>query len=322
MDSTEAEDQARGRRAGSPWQIPKAGWRDILLRTKDEMSHDHVSLIAAGVAFYGLLALFPAIAVLISLWALMFDPQIIGQQIEMVSQALPEQAAAIIKEQAQAVARGAGTGVSIAAIIGLMFSLYTAATGVKSLIEGLNIIYGEQESRSFIMYNVVAFLLTIALVVIMLVTLGLIVVLPAVLSIFGQSDTMAMLINWLRWPLLAVVAILGLGIVYRFAPNRTNPRWQWVSVGAVIATVLWIIGSAGFSIYVSNFASYNEVYGSLGAVIVLLVWFWLSAFIVLMGAELNAEIEHQTARDSTVNGCQPMGERGAYVADTLGKTRS
>ncbi len=321
MADAQAEDKDRGRQADRPREIPKPGWRDILLRTWEQMGRDHVSLLAAGVAFYGLLALFPAIAVLIALWGLMFDPLIIEQQIQQITGALPEQAAALVTREARAVAQSQ-TGHSIAAVAGFLFAFYTATLGVRSLIEGLNIIYGERERRGFLARNLLAILLTLALMITLLITLGLIVVVPILLNAVGLDATSAALIGWLRWPLLAGMAILGLGLLYHFAPSRSRPRYQWVSWGSVIATLLWIIGSIGFSVYVRNFASYNEVYGSLGAVIILLMWFWLSAFIILMGAELNSEIEHQTARDSTIGGRQQMGERGAYVADTLGEPRS
>ena len=316
--STSAEED-RGRDAERPRDIPKAGWRDILLRSKDEMARDHVSMIAAGVAFYGLLALFPAIAALISLWGLAFDPQAIEQQIEKLSGALPQQASEIIKEQAKRLAAGTGTG--LAAIGGLLLTLYSAAKGMKALNEGLNIIYDEEEKRGFVKLNLVAFLLTVAMIGMMVATLGAIVVLPALLGGLSLGSGVETLVVWLRWPLLALVAVIGLAVLYRFAPSRARPRWRWVSWGAVIATVVWVIGSIAFSLYVRNFGSYNETYGSLGAVIVLLLWFWLSAFIVLMGAELNSEIEHQTARDSTDDGRQPIGRRGAHVADTLGERR-
>ena len=319
MARSTAEEKDQGRGAERPRQIPKAGWRDVLLRSKDEMTRDHVSMIAAGVAFYGLLALFPAMAAIISLWGLAFDPQAIEQQIEQLSGALPEQAAAIVKDQARRLASGTGTG--LAAIGGLLLTLYSASKGMKALIEGLNIIYGEEEKRGFIKLNLTALLLTFAMIAMMVATLGAIVVLPALLGGLGLDSAVKTLVVWLRWPLLALVAIIGLAALYRLAPSRSKPDWQWVSWGAVIATLIWVIGSIAFSVYVRNFGSYNETYGSLGAVIVLLMWFWLSAFVVLMGAELNSEIEHQTARDSTVGGLQPMGERGAHVADTVGERR-
>jgi membrane protein len=308
----------RGRQADRPTQIPKAGWRDILLRTKREISDDHVSIIAAGVAFYGLLALFPAIAAMIAIWGLLFDPQQIEQQIEALSGLLPPDAAAIVTEQARKVAAGGGD-LSFAAAAGILFALYSASKGMKALIEGLNIIYDEEEKRGFIKLNLVALGLTLAVIVAMIVALGLIIIVPALLGNLGLGPLAQTLVDLLRWPILFVGALFVLAVLYRYAPCRAQPRWRWVSWGAGVATVIWIIGSIAFSIYVQNFGSYNETYGSIGAVIILLMWFWLSAFIVLLGAELNSEMEHQTERDSTTGAAQPRGRRGAYVADQVGE---
>ena len=314
-----AAGKPRGRQAERLREIPTPGWRDILLRTKDEISKDHVSMAAAGIAFYGMLALFPAIAAIISMWGLVFDPQQIGQQIESISGMLPQQAAAIVKNQSQKVASNAGGGLTFAAIGGLLLTLYSASKGMKALIEGLNIIYNEDEDRGFIKLNLVALVLTLGLVIVMIAALGLIAIVPTLLGNLGLGPMIQGLVAWSRWPLLFVVAMVSLAIIYRYAPSRDQPRWQWVSGGAVIAALLWVVGSIAFSIYVRNFGSYNETYGSLGAVIILLMWLWLSAFIVLLGAELNSEMEHQTARDTTRGRSQPMGQRGARAADTIGE---
>ena len=310
----------RGRRAERPREIPRAGWRDIALRTKAELGDDHVSMVAAGVAFYALLAIFPAIAAIISIWGLVFDPQQIEQQINAVAGALPQQAAALLKDQARRLASSAGGALSLGAIGGLVLTLYSASKGLKALIEGLNIIYDEEEERGFLRLNLVALGLTLAVIVVMIVALGLIAAAPPVLGALGLGATAQALIAWLRWPLLFVVALAILAVLYRYAPNRDEARWRWVSWGAVIATALWVPGSVAFSLYVRNFASYHATYGSLGAVIILLLWFWLSAYIVLLGAELNSEMEHQTAADTTAGPSRPLGERGARMADTVGRT--
>ena len=314
-----AAEAGRGRQAERPQDIPKPGWRDIFWRTKAELSDDHVSMVAASIAFYGLLAIFPAIAAMISIWGLLFDPQQIAQQIESVSGALPQDAAGIVNDQAQAVAGGAGTGVSLAAVVGILLALYSASKGMQAMIEGLNIVYDEEEERGFVKLTLMTLILTVGLIAMMIVALGLIAILPALLGNLGLGEVFEVLLTYARWPLLLVVALVGLAILYRYAPSRKVPQWQWVSPGAVIATVLWLIGSIAFSIYVRNFGSYNETYGSLGAVVILLMWFWLSAFIVLLGAEVNCEIERQTERDTTTGRPKPRGERGAYAADTVGE---
>jgi membrane protein len=314
-----ARSAERGRQADTPSQIPKPGWRDILLRTWNEIGNDHVSLIAAAVGFYGLLALFPAIAALISIWALLFDPQQIEQQIEGLSAFLPPEGAGIIKEQARNVAADAG-GLSLAAAGGILFALYSASKGMKALMEGLNMIYDEDEERGFIKLNLVAFGLTLMVIAAIIVALGAIIIVPILLNFLGLGPLAETLVGLLRWPLLFAVALFVLAIVYRYAPSRAPARWRWVSWGAGIATLIWVLGSIAFSIYVQNFGSYNETYGSIGAVVILLMWFWLSSFTVLLGAEFNSEMEHQTERDSTTGPPQPRGRRGAYVADHVGES--
>lgn len=308
----------RGREADRPSQIPKSGWRDILIRTKNEVTADHVSMIGAGVAFYGLLALFPAIAATISIWGLAFDSQQLQQQIDTISAFLPQQAATLVRDQVSQVAANAG-GLSLAAGGGILLTLYSASKGVKALIEGLNIVYDEEEKRGLIKLNLVALGLMLAVIVAMLAALGLIIVVPALLGNLGQSPLVQTTISLLRWPVLIVGAMVILAVLYRYGPSRDRPRWRWVSWGAAIATVVWILGSIAFSLYVRNFGSYNETYGSIGAVIILLMWLWLSACMVLLGAEVNAEMEHQTERDSTTGEPRPIGSRGAHVADDVGQ---
>jgi membrane protein len=270
------------------------------------------------VAFYGLLALFPAIGALISIWALAFDPLQIEQQIGTLSAMLPPDAAAIVKEQAHKVAADVG-GLSVGAALGILLALYSAAKGMKALIEGLNIIYDEQEERGFIKLNLVALGLMLVLIVAMIIAIGAIIIVPILLNTIGLGPVAETLLRILRWPILFGVALVVLAIIYRYGPSRAQARWRWVSWGAAIATAVWTLGSIAFSIYVQNFGSYNETYGSLGAVVILLMWFWLSAFVALLGAELNSEMEHQTERDSTTGRPKPLGRRGAYVADHVGE---
>ncbi|SFQ22209.1 YihY/virulence factor BrkB family protein [Tranquillimonas alkanivorans] len=310
----------RGRDAARPREIPKPGWRDILLRVKDEITADHVSIVSAGVAFFGLLALFPAIAALVSIAGLIFSPDAIESQIASLATVLPENAAAILEEQARKVASNAGTGAGLAAAGGILLSLYSASKGMKSLIEGMNIAYDEEETRGFIALNVTALALTLFLIIGVLIAFACTIATPALLGNLGLSDAIKAWVTYGRWPILALLTMFGLAVVNRYAPSRESPRWQWVSVGAVVATILWILGTIAFSIYARNFGSYNATYGALGGVIILLTWLWLSAFIVLLGAELNSEMEHQTERDTTTGEPRPKGARGAAKADTTGRT--
>ena len=310
----------RGRQASRPTEIPKPGWRDILLRVKTEMTVDHVAVVSAGVAFFGLLAVFPAIAALISIAGLIFDPAAIEQQLASVAGVLPQNAAEIIEGQAKKVASNAGAGVGLAAAGGILVSLYSASKGMKSLIEGMNIAYDEDEERGFIALNITALALTLFLIAGVLIAFAATLAAPALLGSMGLSQGVQAAVTYGRWPVLAILTIFGLAVVYRYGPSREDPQWRWVSVGAVVATIIWLIGSIAFSIYVRNFGSYNESYGALGGVIILLTWLWLSAFIVLLGAELNSEMEHQTGEDTTTGEPRPRGDRGAAKADTIGRT--
>jgi membrane protein len=296
-----------GRDAEAPRAIPKAGWRDILLRTKDAIPADHVSIVAAGVAFFGLLALFPAIASLVAIAGLVLDPADIGGQLEALAGALPENAAEILRTQARKVTEGAGAGIGIGAAFGILLSLWSASKGMKTLMEGMNIAYGEDEGRGFVRLNLVALALTLFLILGLIVALAAAVAAPALLGALGLGDGLRAAVSWGRWPLLALFAVLGLAVIYRFGPSRAPARWRWVTPGALAATALWIAATIGFSVYVRNFGSYNETYGALGGVIVLLTWLWISAFVVLLGAELNSEAEHQTRRDTPT----PEGRRAS-----------
>lgn len=310
----------RGREAQSPFEIPKTGWRDILWRVKDEIADDNIAVVSAGVAFFGLLALFPAIAVLISIAGLLIDPATVEAQLREMVAVLPEDAAAILKNQAREVAAGSDASIGLAAVLGILLALYGASKGMKTLMQGMNIAYDETEKRNLVQKNLVALGLTACLVVGVVIAIGFTVVTPVVLEIIGLSGTADALVTYGRWPVMAVLTILGLAVIYRYAPSRENAKWQWVSPGALVAAIIWIIGSIGFAAYARNFGSYNETYGALGGVIILLTWLWLSAFVILLGAELNAEMEHQTRRDTTTGEPRPMRERGAVKADTLGET--
>jgi membrane protein len=312
--------EARGRDARHPQDLSRPGWRDVLLRTKDELSADHVSIVAAGVAFFALLAIFPAIAALISIAGLVMDPGAVQSQLEALAGVLPPNAAQILQGQARQVAQGAGAGLGLGVAAGIGLSLYSASRGIKVLIEGMNIAYDEDESRGFLALNATALVMTVFLILGVLIAVAGIVVAPALLGSLGLPPNVQTLLAYGRWLVLIILTMFALAVIYRYGPSREQPRWQWVSVGAVTATVIWLLGSAAFSIYVRNFGNYNETYGALGGVIILLIWLWLSAFIVLLGAELNSEMEHQTKRDTTTGAPRRRGERGAIKADTVGRT--
>lgn len=307
----------RGREAHRPQEIPARGWREIVLRVKDEQAKDNLSIVAAGVAFFLLLAIFPALAAAVAIFALVADPAQLEAQLQPLRGMIPDQAFGILQRQLSSLVEQTGGGVGVGAAVGILFSLWSATKGMKVIMTALNIAYEEEERRGVIAFNALALLLTLGMILGGLVALGLIVVLPAVFNIIGLGSAAATVIAALRWPLLAVFFTVALAVLYRYGPSRARPRWQWVSPGAVLAAVVWLLASVLFSIYVRNFGSYHETYGSLGAMIILLMWLYISAYVALLGAELNAEMEHQTRRDTTRGADAPMGVRGAEAADTV-----
>jgi membrane protein len=310
----------RGRMARRPKEIPKAGWRDVAYRVKEDIGRDNLGLVAAGAAFYGLFAIFPAIAALVSIYGLFTSPETVQQHVQALQTIVPDQGRAVLDQQLQRVTQSGDTALGIGALVGILLALWSSAKGVKSLMIALNIVYDEDERRGFFQLNLTALALTAVILGFVLIALVAIALLPAVIGQLGLPPVAEALARWLRWPLLAAVSVGILGILYRYAPCRGRPQWRWVVWGAVVATVLWVIGSGLFSWYVTHFGSYNETFGSVAAIAVLMMWFWLSAYFVLLGGELNAEMEHQTRRDTTSGKPRPMGKRNAYVADTVGES--
>lgn len=321
VDNTNAapEGDEHGRAADAPREIPLRGWRDILWRVWAELDDDHVATFAAGVAFFALLALFPAVGAMITLAALAVDPVMIELQLGGLLTALPPGAGEILQQQLHDVVATSRGGVGVAAIAGLAVSLYSAAKGMKVLLEALNLAYDEKEKRGFIKLNLLSIGLTLAAIMVLIAALTAMVAVPALLATVGMSQAGELLLRYGRWAALAALALFGLAALYRYGPSRDAPKWRWVSPGSIVATVVWIAGSVAFSLYAAHFGSYNETYGTLGGVIVLLTWLWLSAYAVLLGAELNSEIEHQTMRDTTRGPDRPMSERDAVMADTVGE---
>ena len=311
----------RGRNADTPAEIPAAGWKDIALRVKDELVSDHVGLLAAGVAFYALLAIFPDITALMALAGMVLDPAQVTAQLATLTQMIPRQAAQIILDQAVAVAGSQDAGLGIAFLIGLLLAIYSASKGMSSLMEGLNVAYDEDEDRGFIRKTLWTLGLTVFLIVGLLLGLLAALAVPVALDLVALPGWLKTVLALSRWILLAIMTIIGLAVLYRYGPSRDDAEWRWLTPGAIAACVIWILASIAFSLYVGNFGSYNQTFGSMAGVIILLMWLWISAFIVLLGAELNAEIEAQTAADSTVGPDEPMGARDAEKADHLGSAK-
>lgn len=310
----------RGRTATKPLRIPLRGWMDILFRVASRIMPSQIGLIAAGVAFYTLLAVFPAIAALMALAGLVTDPSNVVDQLQTVTELLPDQAALIVLNQAQMVAGTPDSGLSVTLALGIAFAVYLSTRGTTSLIHGLNIAYEETEKRGFFQFWGVVLILTVAILLGALLLVLLLIGVPAALALLPMDFETANLIGAIRWAAIAIVVVLGLGGLYRWGPSRKSAKWIWLTPGAAVAGLLWFAGSYAFTLYVTNFGNYNQTFGSLGGVIVLLTWLWLSAYMVLLGALLDAEIEAQTGEDSTIGPDRPMGQREAFKADHLGET--
>jgi membrane protein len=307
----------RGRTADTPAQIPARGWWDILKRTFSQVSDDRVLTEAAGITFYALLALFPAIAAMVSIYGLFAEPATIGEHLDVLGSVVPGGGMQIIEDQVKRITSKGEAALGIGAIFGLLTALWSSNQAMKAMVDALNVVYGEHETRSFVSRTVLTLSFTVAGIVFILLAMGSVVVLPIVLKFVGLGDTTETLLSLARWPLMLVVVSLFLACIYRFGPSRDQAQWRWVSWGSTVAALGWALGSAGFSYYVTNFGNYNETYGSLGAVIGFMTWIWLSSTIVLVGAELNAEMERQTARDTTKGPERPLGARGAKMADEV-----
>jgi membrane protein len=322
LDREQEFDQGRGRLADAPSEIPARGWNDILLRVYRNVSEHRAAFLSAGITYYSLLAIFPALAALVAIYGLLFDPATITAHLEKLSGLLPGGAIDIARDQLTRVASKGGQTLGLTSLIGLAVSLWSANAAMKSLFNTLNIIYGEKEKRGFIKLNLISLSFTLAGIVFVLLVLGAVVVSPIALKYIGLSDAADLLVRIGRWPALFIMLTLALAFIYRYGPSRETPRWRWITWGSAFASVMWLAASALFSWYAANFGKFNETYGSLGAVVGFMTWLWISAIVILIGAEIDAEMEHQTARDTTAGPAKPMGARGARMADTLGPAQT
>jgi membrane protein len=310
--------RGRGRHSSSPFRIPWAGWKDILWRTYQRTSEDRLLATAAGVVFFGLLAVFPAITALVSFYGFFADPSTISKNLQSLALMLPEGSFQIVQDQITRVLAKGGTELGLTFLFGLALALWSANAGVKAVIDALNVVYEEREKRGFIHLNLVSLAFTAGGIIALLLMVGAVIAVPLALDRVSLATESQIIVSLTRWPLLLTMLLIALALLYRFGPSRREPQWQWLSVGSFVAALLWIVGSALLSWYLSNFGNYNATYGSLGAAIGLMTWMWMSAIIVLCGAELNSEIEHQTVYDTTTGRPKPLGTRGALMADTLG----
>jgi len=284
---------AAGAQANSPAHIARRGFKQILLSVFNDIGNDRVMAEAAAVTYYTLLAIFPALAALISLYGLVADPSTIARSLDSLRGVMPEGGLQILSDQIHSLTATPNKALGFGAIVGLVISLWSANAGVKSLFDALNAVYGEKETRSFFHRTWLSMAFTLGALAFVILAMTAVVVIPTVLTFVGLGTFGDLLLRIGRWPVLMVALMLFLALTYRFGPSRAKAKWRWLSWGSAFAAVTWIVASAGFSWYVANFGSYNKTYGSLGAAIGFMTWIWISTIIVLIGAELNAELENQ-----------------------------
>jgi membrane protein len=321
-ESGASNGEARGRRATSPSEIPMRGWKDMLLLVYANTSKHRIMSLAAGVTYYSLLAIFPAIAALVALYGLFSDPSTIARHLDQLGGLLPSGAIDVARDQLTRVASKGSQTLGLTFLIGLGVSLWSANAAMKSVFDTLNIVYNEEEKRNFVKLNAISLCFTIGGVMFVLAALGSIVVVPVILSYIGLSDVGDLLLRVGRWPAMYLILTFALAVIYRYGPNREAPRWRWITWGSAIAALLWLGVSALFSWYAANFGNFNETYGSLGAVIGFMTWLWISAMVILLGAEIDAAMDHQTARDAKTGSPKPVGSPGARMADTVVATQT
>ncbi|HEV7718188.1 MAG TPA: YihY/virulence factor BrkB family protein [Arsenicitalea sp.] len=306
---------SRGRQADSPEKIPARGWMDILWRVFRSINEDRVLLIAAGVTYYLLLALVPSLSAFVSLYGLFNDPATVNAHVNLLSGIVPPGGLEIIKDQLTRLTSTGKTTLGFTFFISLVIALWSASSGMQALFDAMNIAYEEEEKRNFFVRTGLALLFTLGAAVTAVIFLGAVVVVPVVLALFHFGAGFDWLIRIVSYGLMLAVMLLAIGVLYRWGPSRKQAKWRWITPGAVLAVIGIGIVSLLFSWYASSFSDYNATYGSLGAVIGLMTWIWLSVTVLIIGAELNSELEHQTARDSTTGSELPMGQRGAFMAD-------
>jgi membrane protein len=317
-DLARAHELGRGREATTPEQIPPRGWKDIFWRVLWSISDNRILSTSGSVAFFALLAFFPGIAAIVSLYGLFADSSTIGDHLTLLSGILPFGILTLVADQITMVAKQGNDALGMAFIVGLLVALVTANSGIAALFDALNVVYNEREKRSLVRFYATTFLFTLAGIIFVILAIVGVIVLPLVMSFLGLAATTERLLAILRWPVLLMTVGVSLAFLYRFGPSRRDARWRWVTWGSVVAALLWLTASMLFSWYVATFDGYNRAYGSLGAAVGFMVWLWISAVIVLLGGQLNAEMEHQTSRDTTEGRAKPLGSRGAMMADHVG----
>ena len=317
ITTTQEHVEVPGGRAERPTEIPARGWIQIAKRGWKEAKADQVPLLAAGVAFYAFLAIFPALIAIVSIYGLFADPSTITNQLNSLTAALPDQARQVITDQVTALTTRGRQTLGIGLILSVVIALWSASAGISNLLTAINIAYDEEEKRGFVKKRLLSLGLTLGAIVFMVIVLGLVAVLPPLLKAVFGTGALRWILQILGWLVLVVLVAAVLAILYRLGPDRDAPRMAWVSVGAVVATLIWLAASIGFSIYASTFGNYAKTYGVFAGIVVLLFWLWLTMYAILLGAEINAEAEQQTIEDTTKGEEEPLGGRGAVKADSV-----
>jgi membrane protein len=312
----------RGRSADTPSEIPAQGWKDILLRVYHGISEDRILLVAAGVTFYLLLSIFPGIAALFSIYGLFANPADIAGHLDALANVAPGGAIDLLREDMTRLASNGETTLGLGFLVSLAVSLWSTNSGVSAIFDALNIVYEEKEERGLVRFYLTTLTFTLASIVFILLAIAVVVLLPVVLNFIPLPGGTDLLVKIARWPMLFVLTALALAALYRYGPSRAKARWRWITWGSAFATVMWIAASVLFSWYVASFGSYNKTYGSLGAIIGFMTWIWISIIVVLVGAKIDAEMEHQTARETTTGQPKPLGMRGARMADSVGQAQA
>jgi membrane protein len=316
ITTTQEQVEVPGGKAARPTEIPARGWIQVAKRGWREAKADQVPLLAAGVAFYAFLAIFPALIAIVSIYGLFADPSTIANQLNSLTAALPDEAAQIITDQVTTLSSRRQT-LGISLILAVLIALWSASAGISNLLTAINVAYDEEEKRGFVKKRLMSLGLTLAAIVFMVIILALVAVLPPLLKAVFGTGALRWVLQILGWLVMVVLVAAGLAILYRLGPDRDAPRMKWVSVGAVVATFVWLVASIGFSIYTSTFGNYAKTYGVFAGIVVLLFWLWLTMYAILLGAEINAEAEQQTIADTTKGEEKPLGERGAVKADSI-----
>ncbi|TKD50301.1 YihY/virulence factor BrkB family protein [Sphingomonas baiyangensis] len=325
MSDTEvrtAPENVPGGASRRPWEHPWRAWKAILARVWVMMGYHNLTLMAAGVAFYAFLSFVPLLGAIVMSYGVFADPAAVVRHMDTIFELLPPDAARLVSDQLIAVVTTAAETAGLSLVIALTLSVYGAMRASSAIIQALNVIYEEEEGRNIIQTTLLSAFLTLGAVLAALVGLvsaGALGYLRFLSDYLGSSGVL--LIQIVTWLIATLIASTAFAFVYRYGPDRARARWQWLSIGSVAATLLWLGATLGFGIYVANFANYNATYGALGAVVVLLMWLFVSSYAVLIGAEINAEAERQTGVDTTTGRERPIGQRGAVMADSLPSKR-